>query len=320
MTELGHECEHPAMRASVLLLIALALGCADAPPAEVPRPLLEASAAVSVPSAEASSGSSVAPAAPPPLPKVDCSGWPSDRDPVIDARSVQVRGAFVGMRLTAPTSVRALPGELDVVVLEGAVSVARGDSRVNLSAWKAARVRGAGARLEPNGSACVVVGLSTEFASLEKALNSKVAVDTSSPIQETDFARVPELVWSGGRASARLGFEGSSASLSVLSMSQDLEVAEHTHATSDEILIGLTGAKWLYRASAPGSTALDLEQGALLEPRASAQVAAGVLHAAHRFAGSAGAERFFALQLYTPGGPEQRFKALAAENAAPAKK
>ena len=282
---------------------------------------MSASASVGAPSASASSGPIAALAAPPPpLPKLDCSGWPSDRDPVIDARSVQVRGAFVGMRLTAPTSVRALPGELDVVVLEGAVGVARGDSRVTLSAWKAARVRGAGARLEPNGSACVVVGLSTEFASLETALNSKVAVDTSSPIQETDFARVPELVWSGGRASARLGFEGSSASLSVLSMSQDLEVAEHTHATSDEILIGLTGAKWLYRASAPGSTALDLEQGALLEPRASAQVAAGVLHAAHRFAGSAGAERFFALQLYTPGGPEQRFKALAAENAAPAKK
>jgi hypothetical protein len=250
------------------------------------------------------------------LPQVDCSGWPTDRDPIVDVRSVPVRGAFAPTLLTRPASVRGFPGDLHVVLLRGAASIARGDSRAALTTWEVARARGGAVSVVPEGSsACVVFALSTELASLEVALGSKIAVDTSAPLEEIDLARVPELTWSGGRASARLGFEGPGAALSVLSMAGDLAVAEHVHATSDEVLFGVSGAKWLYRAKAAGDDAIEREQGVLLEPGATASVRAGVRHEASPFRGTGGAERFFALQLYTPGGPEQRFKALASADA-----
>jgi hypothetical protein len=168
----------------------------------------------------------------------------------------------------------------------------------------------------PDGSACVVYGLATELTSLETAIASKIAVDTSAPLEQVDLMRTPELTWSGGRASARLGFEGSpGAALSVLSMAGELEVAEHVHESSDEILVSLTGAKWLTRARGPGDGEVTQENGVLLEPGSTAHVRAGVRHGAVGFSGAGGSERFHALQLYAPGGPEQRFKTLATEDA-----
>lgn len=297
------------------VIASLAFGCTDPTHAESPRPTAPPASVPSTSQATprpTEAGRTTGGSA---LPEIDCSGWASDRDPVLDARSSPVRGAFRPTRLTTSTLVRALPGELFVVTLAGSVSVERGESRLRLSPWEVARARGGGVRVVPEGAACVVYALSTELATLETALASKITVDTSAPLDEVDLARAPELTWSGGRASARLGFEGPGAALSVLSMTDELEVAEHVHDESDEILVAIAGAKWLTRASGPGDVEVTTEKGVLLEPGSTAHVRAGVRHGAMRFAGTGGGERFFALQLYAPDGPEQRFKALAAEDA-----
>jgi hypothetical protein len=309
------------MRNLVYVALAGALACADpspiaSPPAAVPT--VTAAPPSSAPPSSATAPRSTSQAPSTALPRVDCSGWPTDRNPLVDARSVSVRGAFRPTRLTNPRWVPPLPGALDVVVIDGNVSVSRGDQRTTVATWQAARALGGGAHVVPDGSACVVFALSTELASLETALTSKIKVDTSAPVERIDLARAPELTWSGGRASARLGFEGPGAALSVLSMTGDLEVAAHVHDTSDEILLSIAGAKWLHRASAPGEGDVVPENGVLLEPGSSAHVRAGVRHAAVKFAGEGGDGRFFALQLYTPGGPEQRFRALAEEASAKA--
>ena len=113
------------------------------------------------------------------------------------------------------------------------------------------------------------------------------------------FSTIPPLSWGGGRFHARIGIEPGGdvhASVGVLITSGDAKIAEHVHEGSWEHLVVLEGQGTMtlagQRAPVKAGEAIFIPKGA-----------------AHAFEASGG--RFVALQIYAPGGPEQRFKALA---------
>jgi mannose-6-phosphate isomerase-like protein (cupin superfamily) len=113
------------------------------------------------------------------------------------------------------------------------------------------------------------------------------------------FSTLPPLSWGDGRFHARIGFEAGRnvhASVGVLITAGDAKIAEHVHEGSWEHLVVLEGQGTMTlageRVPVKAGEALFMPQGA-----------------PHAFEASGG--RLLALQIYAPGGPEQRFKALA---------
>jgi mannose-6-phosphate isomerase-like protein (cupin superfamily) len=120
----------------------------------------------------------------------------------------------------------------------------------------------------------------------------------SSPVVSFDLMQKPDLAWGGGAYHARLGLEESPASASFLMMSKNAPVAEHTHDKEWEFLGIVEGSGELARKTS-GKVPIDGATFVAVKP--------GELHGFK----PAGDRPTYAVQMYWPPGPEQRFKKLA---------
>lgn len=132
------------------------------------------------------------------------------------------------------------------------------------------------------------------------------------------LTETPDLAWAGGAFHARIAFDGSDspfASLGLLMASPRAPVPEHHHPTSWELLVALSASGTL---RIPDQPVPGTDGGASLPARdlrvesgSVAYVPIGVRHAWQ----PDGTVPLIAVQSYAPPGPEQRFRALAAEAA-----
>jgi mannose-6-phosphate isomerase-like protein (cupin superfamily) len=208
--------------------------------------------------------------------------------------------------------------EVDVlgVVLKGRVAL-RADEKKAAEAepfggWQAFQAPGAGVSLRAvDGDASVVLVV----ASSGKPLAELVAARAKKPaaawkkrdgeLARADLGAVAPLSWGHGAYHARPAFDGEHArraSLGVLLASKDAPVAEHAHDKEWELLALLEGDGELVLPQAEGEPKrIALKEGSL------ARVAVGQHHAWK----PTGKQPLVAVQVYTPPGPEQRFRKLA---------
>ncbi len=192
------------------------------------------------------------------------------------------------------------------VTLVGAVSIespsAAGGSAARAVAWTAFRAPGAGVVLR-------AVGAEPAAAVLIRASGGGSEAPARPVLH--DLSTGETLRWAGGAMHARIAFEGQAsprASLGLLFASDDAAVAEHAHPGAWETLIALSAAGHLHL---PAQRAGDRELPArdrTVTDGTIVYVPAGVRHAWV----PDGTHPLVAIQLYSPPGPEQRFRALAA--------
>lgn len=210
------------------------------------------------------------------------------------------------------------------IVLSGKVRVRPlepGAKTFDLGRWGAFRAPGAGvAVVATDGAARVVLAIAgegapiAETAALLKERKTLLQVAwraRPAPVTTADVAAAPDLSWGKGAMHARVAFEGGRASFGLLLASRDAPVAPHTHDASWEILAALTAEGTAKTASAAGAgemAEIPVTDGTVVAMRK------GTLHAWV----PGGKKPLFAVQMYLPPGPEQRFKKLAADAAAAA--
>lgn len=209
------------------------------------------------------------------------------------------------------------------VTVKGSVKVKGTEAKpgVDAARWIAFRAPGGGISVTANepGARVIfaVVGGGSAIADVAAELKGKDKTKLEwkirpSPIQTTDLAGANDLAWLGGAMHARIGFEGDGqrASLGILMASKDAGVAVHTHDTSWEMLIALRADGTMKLAPAPGSSELapsSVKDGLVV----------AVPKATQHTWEPGKTQPLIAVQLYVPGGPEQRFKKLAQQAATP---
>lgn len=177
-----------------------------------------------------------------------------------------------------------------VMVLSGELMLAPGDAPGALvRAWHAARARGVPVTLEAQ-----------KRSRLVKALVHGEAL-AKRDVEVINLSEHQPLTWADGKAHAMLGFEDGRASFGLLFSHAEVPVPRHAHAESIEVVGLLSG---------DGTMGIGDEQR---------KVSSGdVLHVPkgveHDYA-PAGTKTLFAVQLYLPPGPEQRFKDWAKKEA-----
>jgi quercetin dioxygenase-like cupin family protein len=187
-------------------------------------------------------------------------------------------GATVEKLAIAPGARREVPhkGELALYVLRGPVKVngtALADHDV---IWM------------PPGTPCrVETRAAAEVLKIE-------APGKGSGVTTVHAADVKSLPIAGGRGAVKLYLDGKPAAFAVDSLTADagVRVPAHTHATSDEIIYVLSGKGTTTVAGKPVPTT----------PGQVIHIPAGVEHALTVD------EKLVTVQVYAPGGPEQRFK------------
>lgn len=207
------------------------------------------------------------------------------------------------------------------LVLSGKVRVKPlepGARTSELARWGAFRVPGAGVAIAAEGGpARVVLAIAGDGApiaeTVAKLKDRKLAKQVMwrsrpSPVETRDLSASPDLAWGKGAVHARLGFEAGRASFGLLLASKDAPVAQHTHEGEWEILAALTADGNAKRAAIAGAT--DMTETPVSDGTVVAMPKA-VLHAWV----PGGKKPLFAVQMYVPPGPEQRFKKLAADAA-----
>jgi quercetin dioxygenase-like cupin family protein len=150
-----------------------------------------------------------------------------------------------------------------------------------------------------NGSSGSVAG---EIAKIKAKDKSIAWTKRASPVTSYELLGTPDLAWAGGSAHVRIAYEDGPASMGLLTLSKNAPVAEHTHDKEWEFLAILEGDGELNRKSG-GNVKIAGANFVSIPP--------GV---AHGFKPSGNAPTY-ALQMYWPPGPEQRFKKLASEGA-----
>lgn len=123
-------------------------------------------------------------------------------------------------------------------------------------------------------------------------------------IETMAFSDRPDLAWGGGAYHARIGWESDdkpAAVIDIVKFSADAAVAEHVHDHEWEILAALEGDGALVKPATSGEERLPVAAGSITT------VPAGQRHAWK----PSGKAPLFAIQVYAPPGPEQRFKKLA---------
>lgn len=200
--------------------------------------------------------------------------------------------------------------EIDGLLLDGEVSVLADDIKEKQKrVWRmnGFRAPGAGVNVYSKEAtrmilAIVVAGTSGNVAEQVGKLKAKDKTvgwtKRSSPVVSFDLMQKPDLAWGGGAYHARLGLEEPPASLGLLTMSKNAPVAEHAHDKEWEFLAILDGSGELARKTSGkvpvnGATFVAVKPG---EP--------------HAFKPT-GDKATYAVQMYWPPGPEQRFKKLA---------
>jgi mannose-6-phosphate isomerase-like protein (cupin superfamily) len=178
--------------------------------------------------------------------------------------------------------------------------------------WTAFRYPGAGAVLRARGAAPVAVLLVTATGAISPASGAPIPTRASPYRAVTrDLGATETLTWAGGAMHARIAFDASDsprASLELLFASDDAPVAEHAHPGAWETLVALSAAGHLH-LPAQRVAERDLSpHDRTVTDGTIVYVPADVRHAW----APDGTHPLVAVQVYSPPGPEQRFRALAA--------
>lgn len=193
--------------------------------------------------------------------------------------------------------------EVTLVVTKGTVSVASGarGRAVEVGAWSAAPLGDGGVTLRGDGRVVLVVA-SADGRPLADALTGPRSAGAPSPataITPVAIEPLEDLAWGGGAYHARIirGGEKERAAVSVIVFSPDASVKAHVHEK-----------EWECLSVQRGEGTLTLEDGDVrVEPGNVVCVPPGRRHAWT----PRGDAPLVAVQVYSPGGPEQRFKKLA---------
>ena len=323
------------------LVIALTLGgCKDPPAPPVLMP--SASASVSAPSPSGSASATVA--ARPPAP-ID-GALPGDTPHALDRRAECAKETCTLAHLV-PDEVRptlsdgaplvlweealaerasvafprdeavelmgvVLDGSLDLTAMEGALKSTTVGGR-----WTGFRAPGGGVTLNGTGGRAVRVALVVVVATAGVSLGAHLEQRDrpgappgwnwnlrKKRIDTVAFADRADLAWGGGAYHARLGWEGDdhpAAVIDLLRFSADAGLAEHDHPHAWETLALLEGDGALVRRPAAGEQRVEARAGSIVT------IPAGIKHAWK----PSGKAPLFAIQVYAPPGPEQRFKKLS---------
>jgi mannose-6-phosphate isomerase-like protein (cupin superfamily) len=198
------------------------------------------------------------------------------------------------------------------VVLDGKALVTGDDGGAPraLGRWWGFRAPGGGVTVHAQGGdanlVLAVVATKTDLGeALSAAKDKPWAVSwrkRPSKIAAFSLEQSEDLAWAGGAAHARLGLgaaEGAlPSSFGILMTSSKVPIAEHTHPVWENVAV-IEGAATMKI----GGKSYAVEPGAILQmpPETPHSVKPG------------GKSRLLAVQLYTPSGPEQRFKKLAGD-------
>jgi mannose-6-phosphate isomerase-like protein (cupin superfamily) len=203
---------------------------------------------------------------------------------------------------------------LDVlgVMLEGELklTVDENDKPLEVLERHAFLARGAGVTLLSSGlrgSSRVLLAAVTAGEPIRSVMERAPEpwTERPAPVAVVDLTSLPDLAWGQGAYHARIAFGTDAsprASLAVLRMSADAPVAAHLHETEWEHMAILQGDGSFVQTYDDQARTTHLEDGAVISipPRARHEWRPG------------GKRPFLGIQLYTPPGPEQRFKKLAA--------
>lgn len=136
------------------------------------------------------------------------------------------------------------------------------------------------------------------IAKIEAKDKSVAWTKRTSPVTSFELLPKPDLAWAGGSMHARIGIEDGPASMGLLTMSKNATVPEHTHDKEWEFLAVLEGDGELTRKSGGN---VKVAGASFLS------IPAGVAHGYK----PTGTTPMYAVQMYWPPGPEQRFKKMA---------
>jgi mannose-6-phosphate isomerase-like protein (cupin superfamily) len=203
--------------------------------------------------------------------------------------------------------------DLDIlgVTLTGNIALSADEQKAGateLTTWHAFVAPGGGIALRAKGPARVVLIVVTAgdpVASKGAATKTSPWTARPAPIVSVDLARVPDLAWGKGAYHARIGLAAEAsprASLGILKMSPDGVVPPHEHANEWEHMAILQGVGDFVQGTGENEHTLHATSGVIFS----------VPPATRHTWRSAGSKEFLGIQLYTPPGPEQRFKKLAA--------
>jgi mannose-6-phosphate isomerase-like protein (cupin superfamily) len=203
--------------------------------------------------------------------------------------------------------------EFDVlgVTLAGTVALATDETkedRALLAPWRAFVAPGGGITVAAkNGAARVVLVIATSGESVLAARLTAATVwrQRPAPVVDVDLTGETDLAWAKGAYHARIGFAAPTsrrASLGVLRMSAEAPVAAHRHDQEWEHMAILQGDGDFVQGSAGDERSTHATDGTTVT------VPPGIRHEWR----PKGSRPFLGIQLYTPPGPEQRFKKLAA--------
>jgi quercetin dioxygenase-like cupin family protein len=206
-------------------------------------------------------------------------------------------------------------GRIDVygVVLRGRAVLVEHEygTDYDLEPWQAFHAPGAGLSLtggHPAPRLALAIVSDGEPVSALGASAPKTWALRPGKLAVVDLGAAEPFSWAGDRVAARLGFEQGRASFGLLSTTPEAPMPPHDHARSWEVIGLLSAEGELRTSSAPAQPTMpELDQR---QPLRSGDVAA-VRPGSHHGWAAAGGQPLFAVQLYVPPGPEQRFRALA---------
>ena len=197
------------------------------------------------------------------------------------------------------------------VGLTGAVALVADEPKGGggeLAPWHAFVAPGGGITLRAKGGPARVVLI---VATTGEALAAKVAAAKANawtarpaPIALVDLTAATDLAWGKGAYHARIGFgvEASSrASLGILKMSADGVVPPHVHEKEWEHMAILQGEGDFTQGVGEKEQTLHASDGVIFSVPPATR---------HQWRPT-GSRAFLGIQVYTPPGPEQRFKKLA---------
>lgn len=197
------------------------------------------------------------------------------------------------------------------VVLDGDVSLSLNEDpkgAATLRPWRAFHAKGGGITLSSTGGAEARVVVAFVRVDGKPLVDILPDAEADKPPRMTytakrkeapeivDLASAKDLSWKSGAYHARLGFESAPASLGLLYMAASAGVATHQHDKEWECLFVVQGSGKMI-----GGGPIAAPQSVCVRPGEQ-----------HGFEGG-GTSPFLAIQLYTPPGPEQRFRKLSSQ-------
>ena len=212
------------------------------------------------------------------------------------------------------------------LVLQGVVTAAasEGGSLAALKPWSAIVAPGAGLSItaDAGGGAVLLVAyplegkLDDRIAALRKSDKAVYWEKRPGSFVVEDLERQERLSWAAGGAHAWPGFEADrspQAYLGLLMLGSDIPVADHDHQDTWEVLVPLRakGSLVLSGEGAPSKDGFPREV-----PIRAGEVVTMPPGVHHAFK-PGGSEALFAVQLFLPPGPEQRYRKLAQDGVPP---